>query len=74
VEGKIILKLALDLKSHGHHSQAGITMNKFKPKPTLERLIVAFLRVPGGLSAIRTLSRFLIAGDALEAENPVMSG
>lgn len=47
--GKTILKLVLELKSHGHHSQAGITMHKIRPKPSMKRLIVARLWVPNGL-------------------------
>jgi hypothetical protein len=58
VERKIILKLVLELKSRGHHSQAGITMNGIMPRPAMKRLMVAFLRVPGGSSPNRTEPHF----------------
>jgi len=45
--GKIIFKL-LDLKSHWHHSQAGMTMNGIRPRPTMKPPIIAFLRVQVG--------------------------
>ena len=54
VERKIILKLVLELKSRGHHSQAGIAMNGIMPRSAMKRLMVAFLRVPGGSSPNRT--------------------
>jgi hypothetical protein len=33
----MILKLVLELKSRGHHSQAGITMNGIMPRPAMKR-------------------------------------
>jgi hypothetical protein len=47
--GKDNLKLVLELESHGHHSQAGMTMNGIMPRPAMKRLMEAFLRVPSGL-------------------------
>ena len=52
--GKIIFKLVLELKSNGGHSQAGMMMNGIMPRPAMKPLMVAFLRVPVGLSPIRT--------------------